>query len=114
MDKYNQKKNGSGPKNLKEMIFLGFSHFTARKHLAILLCCSDYAHTYKIVAHCILEGGKTKNKPKNSSQFLFATSEISRVSRSRFSLREILAQFSLSYFNCNASIALKLTVYSPI
>ena len=42
------------------MVFLGFSHFTARKHFAILFFCSDYAQTYRIVAHFILEGGKTK------------------------------------------------------
>ena len=42
------------------MVFLAFSHFTARKHLAILLFSSDYAQTYRIVAHFILEGGKTK------------------------------------------------------
>ena len=42
------------------MVFLAFSHFTARKHLGILLFCSDYCQTYKIVAHFILEGGKTK------------------------------------------------------
>ena len=53
-------KIGSGPKNVKEMVFLAFSHFTARKHLAILLFCSDYAQTYRIVANSILEGGKTK------------------------------------------------------
>ena len=82
MDKFIRKKIGSGPKNVKEMIFLGFSHFTARKHLAILLCCSDYAQTYRIVAHFIYEGGKTKMKPQNSSHFLFTTSEISSVSRS--------------------------------
>ena len=62
--------------------FFGISHITARKHFAILLYCSNDAQTYRIVAHFILEGGKTKNKPQNSSQFVFATSEISRVIRS--------------------------------
>ena len=42
------------------MVFLAFSQFTARKHSAILFCCSDYVQTYRIVAHSILEGGKTK------------------------------------------------------
>ena len=81
MDKFIEKK-GSGRKNVIEMVFLGFSHITARKHIAILLCCSDDAQPYRIVAHFILEGGKTKITPQNSSQFLFATSEISRVTRS--------------------------------
>ena len=42
------------------MVFLAFSHFTARKHLANFLLCSDYAQTYRIVLHFILERGKTK------------------------------------------------------
>ena len=42
------------------MVFLGFSYFTARKHIAILLCCTDYAQTYRIVAHINLEGGEEK------------------------------------------------------
>ena len=42
------------------MFFFGFSHFSARKHLAILLCCPDDAQTYRIVARFILKGGKTK------------------------------------------------------
>ena len=42
------------------MVFLAFSLFTARKHLAILLFCPDYAQTHRIVAHFILEGGTTK------------------------------------------------------
>ena len=99
-----------GQKTSKKRFFLAFSQFTARKHLAILFCCSDYAQTYKIVAHFNLECGKSKVKPQNSIQFLFTTSEISRVSRSLFSLRETSAHFSLSYFYCIASIALKLTV----
>ena len=74
-------KIGSGPKNVKTIVFLAFSHFTARKNLAFLLCSSDYAETYRIVAHFILEGGKTKIKPQNKSHSFFATSELSRVSR---------------------------------
>ena len=42
------------------MVFLGFSHITARKRFAILLCCSDGAQTYRLVARFNLEGGKTK------------------------------------------------------
>ena len=49
------------------MVFLGFSHITARKHYAILLCCSDDAQTYKIVAHFVLQGGKSKFRSQNSS-----------------------------------------------
>ena len=64
------------------MVFLGFSHITARKRFAILLCCSDGAQTYRLVARFNLEGGKTKIKPQNRDQFLFTTSEISSVSRS--------------------------------
>ena len=75
-------KNRFWAKKLQRNGFLAFSHFTARKHLAILLFCSDYAQTYRIVAHFILEGEKTKISPQNSSHFLFTTSEISRVSRS--------------------------------
>ena len=82
MDKFIRKKRGFGPKSLKEMIFFVISNTTAGKHVAILLCCSDDAQTYRIVAHFILKGGKTKFRPQNSSQFLFATSEISRVSLS--------------------------------
>ena len=81
MDNFIGKKD-SGPKNVKEMALLGFSHITARKHIAFLLCCSDDAQPYRIVAHFILESGKTKVKPQNSSHFLFTTSEISRVGRS--------------------------------
>ena len=105
-----QKRMGSGPKNHKEMFFLGFSHITALYRSAILLQCSVDTQTYRIVARFNLKGGKTKIEPQNSSQFLFTTSEISRVSRSWFSLRETLAHFSLSYFYCIASIALKLTL----
>ena len=77
-----EKKTGSGPKNVIEMVFLGFSHITARKRFAILLCRSDDAQTYRIIARFNLEGGKTKIRPQNISQLLFTTSEISRVSRS--------------------------------
>ena len=56
--------------------FLGFSHITARKQFAILLCCSDGAQTSRLVARFNFEGGKTKIKPQNISQFLFTTSEI--------------------------------------
>ena len=81
MDNFIGKKD-SGPKNVKEMALLGFSHITARKHIAFLLCCSDDAQPYRIVAQFILEGGKTKITPQNVSQFLFTTSEVSSVSRS--------------------------------
>ena len=82
MGKFMRKKIGSGPKNVIGEVFLGFSHITVRKRFAILLCCSDDAQTYRIVASFNLDGGKTKIRPQNSSQFLFTTSEISRVSRS--------------------------------
>ena len=82
MDKFIGKKTSSGPKNIIEMVFLKFSHITARKRFAILLCSSDDAQTYRMVAHFNLEGGKTKIRPQNSSKFLFNTSECSRVSRS--------------------------------
>ena len=38
-------KNRFGAKKRQRNGFLEFSHFTARKHLAILLFCSDYAQT---------------------------------------------------------------------
>ena len=82
MDNFMRKNRGSRPKNVIKMVFLGFSHITVRKRFAILLCCFYDAQTYRIVACFNLEGGKTKYKPQNSSQFLFTTSEISRVSRS--------------------------------
>ena len=82
MDNFMTKNRGSRPKNFIKMVFLGFSHISVRKRFAILLCCSDDAETYRIVACFNLEGGKTKTKPQNSSQFLFTTSQISRVSRS--------------------------------
>ena len=75
MDTFMRKNIGSRPKDVIKMVFSGFSHITARKRAAILLCCSDNAKTYRIVARFNLEGGKTKIKPQNSSQFLFATSE---------------------------------------
>ena len=83
MDNFMRKNIGSLPKNVIKMFFFwGCSHNTARKRFAILLCCSDDAQTYRIVARSNLEGGKTKIRPQNSSQFLFTTSEISRISRS--------------------------------
>ena len=82
MDNFMRKNIGSRPKNVKIMVFLGFSHVNARKRFAILLCCSDDAQTYRIVARFNLEGGKRKTKLQNCSQFLLTTSEISRVIRS--------------------------------
>ena len=70
-------KKGSGPKNVKGMVFLTFSHFTAGKSFANFLSRSDDAQTYRVVAHFNLESGKTKIKPQNSNQFLFTTSGIS-------------------------------------
>ena len=81
MDKFIGKKRFWAKKRHR-IGFFGISHFTSRKHLAILFCYSDYAQTYRIVVHAIFEGGETKIRPQNSSQFLFATSEVSRVSRS--------------------------------
>ena len=92
------------------MVFLGFSHITARKRFAILLCCSDGAQTYKLVPRFNLEGGKTKIKPQNISQFLFTTSEIQGSAGVDFRFVKFSSLFSLSYFHCIASIALKLTV----
>ena len=104
------KKNRFWAKKPQRNGFFGvFTHYCT-KSLAIPLQCSDDTQTYRIVAHFSLKGGKTKIEPQNSSQFLFTTSEISRVSWSWCSLRETLAHFSLSYFYCFASIALKLTV----
>ena len=61
MDNFMRKNIGSRPKNIIKMFFfLGFSYITARKRFAILLCCSDDAQTYRIVARFILKGGKTK------------------------------------------------------
>ena len=82
MDNFMRKNIGSLPKNVLKKFFFGCSHNTARKRFAIYFCCSDDAQTYRIVARFNLEGGKTKIKPQNSSQFLFTTSEISRISRS--------------------------------
>ena len=42
------------------MFFSGFSHITARRRFAILLCCSEDVHTYRIVAQFNLERGKQK------------------------------------------------------
>ena len=77
MDNFIRKKIGSGAKNLKGMVFLTFSHFTAGKCFTIFLSRSDDAQTYRVVAHFNLEGGKTKIRPQNSKQFLFTTSGIS-------------------------------------
>ena len=91
------------------MGFLGFSNNSTQNRFPILLWCSDDAQTYRIVADFNLKGGKTKIEPQNNSQLLFTVSEFSRVSRSGFSLHEILAHFSFWYSCFNASIALKLT-----
>ena len=79
MDNFVRKK-GSRPKNVIELVFPGFSHITAQRRFAILLCCSDYVQTYRIVAHFTLQGGKSKVRPQNCIQFLFTTSEVPRVS----------------------------------
>ena len=105
------KKNGFWAKKPQRNGFFGvFSHISALYRSVILLQCSDDTQTYRIVAHFTLKCGKAKTEPQKSSQFLFTTSENSRVSRSWFSLRETLSHFSQSYFYCIASIALKLTV----
>ena len=91
------------------MGFLGFSNNSTQNLFPILLWCSDDAQTYRIVADFSLKGGKTKIEPQNNSQLLFTILDFSRVSRSGFSVHEILAQFSLWYSYFNASIALKLT-----
>ena len=106
---FSEEKKSSGPKNFKKMGFLGFSNNSTQNRFPILLWCSNDAQTYRIVADFNLKGGKTKIEPQNNSQLLFTVSEFSRVSRSGFSLHEILAHFSLSYSCLNASIALKLT-----
>ena len=62
MDNFMRKNIGSRPKDVIKMVFLGFSHLTARKRFAILLCCSDDAQTYKIVARFNLEGGEKATK----------------------------------------------------
>ena len=81
MDKFIGKKMFCAKKTSEKWFFWDFTYYCT-KTLRILLCCSDDAQTYRIVVHFILEGGKKKIKPQNSSQFIFATSEISRVSRS--------------------------------
>ena len=98
-----------GQKPQRNGFFGLFTHYCT-KSLAILLQCSYDTQTYKIVSHFTLKCGKAKIEPQNSSEFLFTTSEISRVSRSWCSLREFLAHFSPSFFYCIASIALKFTV----
>ena len=96
MDKLIRKKIGSwflAKKPQRNGFFGVFNHYCT-KTLRNFLCCSDDAQTYRIVAYLNFESGKTKVKPQNSSQFLSTTSETPRVSRSSFSLREILARFS--------------------
>ena len=109
MDNLIRKRMGSGPKATKNGFFGVSTHYYT-KTLAILLQCSDDTQIFRILAHFTLKGCKTKIEPQNSSQFLFTTSENSRVSQSWLSFRETLAHFSVSYFYCIASIALKLTV----
>ena len=69
MDIFIGKKIGYGPKNVKGMIFLGFSHITARKRIAFLLCCSDDAQTYRIVVRFSLEGAKQNLSHKTVVNF---------------------------------------------
>ena len=85
MDKFIRKKRGTGPKNVKELIFLGF-HILLHENTSQFYCAAPmmlqltgYSQDF---THFFLEGGETKIRPQNSSQFLFATSEFSRVSRS--------------------------------
>ena len=97
MDNFIRRRMGSGPKPQRNDFFGVFTHYCT-KPLAIFLQCSDDTQTYRIVDHFNLKGGKTKIESQNSSQFLFTTSEISRVSRSWFSLREILLTFLFRIF----------------
>ena len=60
MDKFIGKKRFWAEKHHRN-VFFGISHITARKHFAILLCCSDDAQTYRIVVHLILEGLENEN-----------------------------------------------------
>ena len=82
------------------MVFLAFSQFTARKHLAIFFYSSDYAQTYRMVAHSILEGGKTKIKRKKVVISILPLQNSQGLAGVDFSLQEILVHFSLSYFYC--------------
>ena len=98
-----EKERDLGQKPQRNGFFGVFTHYCT-KSLAILLQCSDDTQTYRIVDHFTLKGGKTKIEPQNKSQFLFTTSEISRVGRSWFSIRENLALFSVVFllhcFDC--------------
>ena len=44
------------PKNVKKTRFSGFSHITALKQFAFLLCCYDDAQTYRVVAQLDVQG----------------------------------------------------------
>ena len=50
------KKLSFGPKNVKKMAFLGFSHITPLIRFAFLLHCSDDAQTYRMAAHLAVKG----------------------------------------------------------
>ena len=83
MDNFMRKNIGSRPKNIIKMFFFwGFQTLLHENASQFYCCCSDDAKTYRIVARFNLEEGKTKIKPQNGSQFLFTTSEVSRISRS--------------------------------
>ena len=62
-------KIGCGPKNVIELVFLGFSHIIAGKCFGKFLSRSDDTQTYRLFAHFNLKVGKTKIKPQNSTQF---------------------------------------------
>ena len=81
MDKFIGKKRFWAKKRHRNGFFRVFT-FYRTKTFCKFIVLPDYAQTYRIVTDFILEGGKTKITPQNSSQFLFATSEISRVSQS--------------------------------
>ena len=108
MDNFIRRKNKFWAKKLQKNGFFGvFTHYCTKSLLnftVMLRWCSNL----QIVAHFNLKGAKTRIEPQNNSQLFFTISEISRVSRSGFSLREILAHFPLSFSWFNASIALKL------
>ena len=110
MDNFMRKNIGSRPKNVIKEVFLGFPHNTARKRFAILLYCSHDAQAYSIVACFSLEGGKTKLSHKTVVNFYLPLQKFQGSAGFVFRFVKILAHFSLSYFYCIASIALKLTV----
>ena len=110
MDNFMRKNIGSRPKNVIKMVFFGFSHITARKRFAILLCCSNDAQAYRIVACFNLEGGKTKLSLKTVVNSYLPLQKFQGSAGVVFRFVKILAHSSLSYFYCIASIALKLTV----